>query len=232
MPSLSRDPLGGHKLARSSVVSTPQIIRELRVAEDQGAGVLWSNDTDEVLALSALGVLAWAGRDEKPLGRSYEWRGFNLLCNAAPTAFVLNGEHFYSIDSFHEATKMPEGTSERATCALSPLHRAQRLARQYHAPEFSYLGQPMAVASAEHQGLLATAICAKINQHPEVQIALRDTGSARLVFPLAFSKRPGALARVTPLTLMIERWKRFLSKRNVHPASFVLRGTGPLGRCS
>ena len=32
-------------------------------------------------------------------------------------------------------------------------------------------------------------------------------GSARLVFPLAFSNEPGALARVTPLTLMIERWE-------------------------
>ena len=27
------------------------------------------------------------------------------------------------------------------------------------------------------------------------------------MFPLMFSDQPGALARVTPITLMIERWK-------------------------
>ena len=135
--------------------------------------------------------------------------GSTCLCNAAPTPFVLSGEHFHSIDSFHEAIKIPEGSSERATCAMSPLHAARRLARRYHAPAFSYRGTRMAVKSAEHESVLAAAICAKINQHPEVQTALRETGSARLVFPLAFSREPGALARVTPLTLMIERWKRF-----------------------
>jgi len=44
-----------------------------------------------------------------------------------------------------------------------------------------------------------------------VQIALRETGMAKLIFPLTFSSQPGALARATPLSLMIERWKRFHS---------------------
>lgn len=109
------------------------------------------------------------------------------------------------------AVLIPEGTSERARCALSLLQEAQRTARRYHGAEFSYRGERVAVGSAEHQAILAAAISAKVDQHPEVQIALRETGSARLVFPPTSSSEPGALARVTPLTLMIERWKRFRS---------------------
>ena len=44
--------------------------------------------------------------------------------------------------------------------------------------------------------------------NPDVQIALWETGTVRLVFPLSYSNHPSALARVTPLTLMIERWKQ------------------------
>lgn len=191
------------------VIPTPEIVRGHKIPSEDGAGVLWSSDVSDTRELSALGVLAWEGREGKPPGPRYEWVGFNLLCNAAPTPFVLNSEKFYSIDSFYEALKIPEGTSERATCAMSRLHEAQRMARQHRAGEFSYRAQRIAVRSPEHEALLAAAIVAKVDQHLEVQIALRDTGFARLVFPLTFSTEPGALARVTPLALMIERWKRF-----------------------
>jgi hypothetical protein len=182
-------------------VPTPEILRGQKLAGGAGAGVLWSTDVDRNLELSALGSIASGSR--------YEWVGFSLLCSAAPTPFVLHGESFYSIDSFHEALKIPEGTSERATCAMSPLHEAKRAARRHHAADFSYRGERVAVRSPEHESLLAAAICAKIDQHPSVQKALKDTGSARLVFPLTFAGAPGPLARATPLTLMIERWKRF-----------------------
>ena len=193
------------------VIPTPEIVRRQKIAGDDGAGILWSSDVPESRELSALSVLAWEGREGKPSGPLYEWVGFNLLCNAAPTPFVLNGENFYSIDSFYEALKILRALLERATCALSPLHEAQRTARPYHAAEFSYRGERVAVKSVEHQAILAAAISAKVDQHPDVQIALRETGSARLVFPLTLSSEPGTLARVTPLTLMIERWKRFRS---------------------
>jgi hypothetical protein len=153
-------------------------------------------------------VLAWEGREDKPSGSLYEWTAFNLLCNAAPTPFLLNGERFYSVDSFHEALKLPERTPERAACAMAPFLEARRLTRKIHSEAFTYRGQTIAVGSAEHEGLLATAVSAKVAQNPNVQIALRETGTARLVFPLSYSDRPGPLARVTPLTLMIERWKQ------------------------
>ena len=188
---------------------TPEVIRGQKVAGGDGAGILWSTDGNGSIELSALGVIAWEGREGKPSGSRYEWVGVNLLCNAAPTPFVLNGENFYSVDSFHEALKIPEGTAERATSAMSPLHNAKRTARRYHGAEFSYRGERVAVRSPEHESLLAAAICAKIDQHPKVQNALQETGSARLVFPLSFTGEPGPLARATPLTLMIERWKRF-----------------------
>lgn len=107
--------------------------------------MLWSSDGCEIRELSAVGGIAWEGREGKPSGPHYEWFGFNLLCNAAPTRFVLNGETFYFIDSFYEALKMPEGTAERATCAMSPLHEARCLAGRYPAAEFSYRGERMVV---------------------------------------------------------------------------------------
>jgi hypothetical protein len=156
------------------LVPTPEIIRRQILANDQGAGILWSTDVGESRELSAVGVLAWEGHEEKPSGAGYEWVGFNLLCNAAPTPFVLNGEQFQSIDSFHEALKIPESSAARATCAMSALHEAQRTARRYHGVEFSYRGERVGVGSAEHEALLATAISAKIEQHPEVHRATRD----------------------------------------------------------
>ena len=193
-------------------IPTPEAIRERKIGVDDGVGVLWSDHPRDSLELSALGVIAWEDREGKPSGERYKWAGFNLLCNAAPTTFSLDGETFYSIDSFYEALKLPEGTSERATCAMAPLVEARLLARHHVRDEFTYRGTSVSVWSPEHEALLAAAICAKIEQNPVVQIALAETGTARLTFPLSFSNRPGALARVTPLTLMIERWKQLQRK--------------------
>lgn len=192
-----------------------QIVRERKALPDDGAGILWAVDPEDVRELSALGVLAWEGRHDKPDDGRYEWTGFNLLCNAAPTPFALDGERFYSVDSFHEALKLPEGMPERAACGLAPFQEARRLARKLkiRSETFTYRGETIAVGSAEHETLLAAAISAKVAQNSDVQIALRETGSARLVFPLSYTARPGALARVTPLTLMIERWKQRHSTR-------------------
>src|SRR5262245_49552764 len=101
---------------------TPDIVREQGIAGEDGAGVLWSSDSGDVRELSAYGALAWDAHENKPSGRDYEWVGFNLLCNAAPTPFLLDGELFHSIDSFHHALKIPEGTPDRAACAQSPVH--------------------------------------------------------------------------------------------------------------
>ena len=184
------------------------IVRSRGILDNEGAGILWSVDPEEVRELSALGALSWEGRECKPSGSLYEWTAFNLLCNAAPTPFLLNGERFHSVDSFHEALKCPEGTPERAACAMTPFPEASRLTRKIRSEAFTYRGQTIVVGSAEHEGLLAAALSAKVAQNPDVQIALRETGTARLVFPLSYSDHPGALARVTPLTLMIERWKQ------------------------
>ena len=98
------------------VIPSDQIIRKRMISAGDGAGVLWTDDPDDVHEVSALGVIAWAGRDDGPSGSRYEWTGFYLLCNAAPTPFTLNGEEFQAVDSFYEALKLPEGSSERATC--------------------------------------------------------------------------------------------------------------------
>jgi predicted NAD-dependent protein-ADP-ribosyltransferase YbiA (DUF1768 family) len=186
---------------------TEQIVRERLLAADDGAGVLWSVEAEEVVELSALGAIAWEGRDDKPAEARYDWTGLNLLCNAAPTAFNLNDERFHSVDSFAEALKFPEGTPEREACAMAAVVGAKRLARRIRGKEFTYRDQRIAVGSPEHEAVLAAALSAKVAQHPDVRAALRETGSARLVFPLSYSRHPGPLARVTPVALMIERWR-------------------------
>jgi hypothetical protein len=72
---------------------------------------------------------------------------------------------------------------------------------------FWFQGQRVSVGSAEHEAVVAAAVSAKVTQNPSVQMALRATGTAKLLFPLTFSSLPGPLARVTPIALMIERWK-------------------------
>ena len=95
---------------------------------------------------------------------------------------------------------------------MAPLIEARLLARRNVREEFTYRGTSVSVWSPEHEALLAAAIWAKIEQNPAVQIALAETETARLTFPLSFSGRPGASARVTPLALMIERWKQLRRK--------------------
>jgi hypothetical protein len=87
---------------------TSEIFVQRLIPDAAGAGVLWSNSPHEHRELSAYGVLAWEGRAGQPEEPHYEWIGVNLLCNAAPTPFVLNGERFSTVDSFHEALKFPE----------------------------------------------------------------------------------------------------------------------------
>lgn len=194
--------------ARLRAIPTPEIIHAKTVTDADGAGALWHADRTSVIELSALGAMAWDGRDDKPSDLRNEWAGVNLLCNAAPTPFVLDGERYASVDSFYEALKLPERADERALCAMSPSSAAKRIARRYRQPEFSYRGIRIPVGSVGHEALLAAAITAKIDQHPDVEAALLATGSAKLVFPSRGAAAPGVLARVTPMTLMLERWKR------------------------
>ena len=192
-----------------SLFATPtdQIILERLVGTDDGAGVLWSTTPLEVRELSALGAISWEACAGPRPGPRYEWAGFNLLCSAAPTAFALAGEEFRSVDSFYEALKLPEGSAERQACASAPVLEAKRLTRRIHQSMFTYRGRSVPVGSPEHEAIVAAAVSAKVSQNPEVQVALRDTGTAKLVFPLTYSAQPGPVARVTPVALMIERWK-------------------------
>jgi predicted NAD-dependent protein-ADP-ribosyltransferase YbiA (DUF1768 family) len=186
---------------------TSAIVRQVSSPENAGAGVLWEADRHDVCELSAYGAMAWEGRGPRPEGPLYEWRGLNLLCNAAPTSFELDGERFASVESFVNALKFPEGSEERRVCAMAPALAAREHARRRRGKSFLHRGVGVVVGSSEHEGLVASAISAKVAEHREVQKALRDTGAARLVFPLTHTDRPGVLARVTPLALMIERWK-------------------------
>ena len=74
------------------VTSTAEIVRKRRIPDDTGAGVLWCVNPPEVLELSVLEVMAWQGHEDQPDGPRLGWVGFNLLCNAAPTSFVLDDE--------------------------------------------------------------------------------------------------------------------------------------------
>jgi predicted NAD-dependent protein-ADP-ribosyltransferase YbiA (DUF1768 family) len=184
---------------------TDQIIREHLTDNDEAAGVLWSTTPLKVCELSAYGAMAWEGHAERPDGPGYRWVGVNLLSSAAPTPFTLANQSFRSVDSFYEALKLPEGSPEREACASAPVQEAKRLTRGIRHPVFWYEKQSIPVGSVEHEAIVAAAVSAKVSQNPDVQAALRDTGTAKLVF--TNREKPGPVARVTPLALMIERWK-------------------------
>jgi predicted NAD-dependent protein-ADP-ribosyltransferase YbiA (DUF1768 family) len=186
-------------------VPTAEIVRERLIPNDAANGVLWTAEAG-VHLLSAMGALAWDGRSDKPNGPDYEWAGANLLCNGAPTSFEIDGHRVASVESFQKSLKFPEGC-ERAACRVASAADARDLTRHRRSTTFEYRGRIIAVDSAEHEGIIAEAIAAKVSQRPEVLNALLATGDARLAFPLTYAGEPGVLARVTPLALMIERWK-------------------------
>jgi hypothetical protein len=194
---------------------TAEIVRDRLIPVDAGAGVLWALEAG-VHPLSAIEVLSWDGRSDKPAGPRFEWAGANLLCNAAPTPFEIDGERVASIESLQESLKLPEGR-ERASCRLATAADARDLTRRRRSMTFEYRGQTFAVDSAEHEGTIAEAVAAKVAQRPDVLAALLATGDARLAFPLTYAREPGVLARVTPLALMIERWKAKAGGRLTSP---------------
>jgi hypothetical protein len=191
-------------------VPTAEIVRHRLIPVDGAGGVLWA--VEGVHWLSAKGVLAWDGRSDRPAGPDYEWAGANLLCNAAPPPFEIDGERVASVESFQKSLKLPEGR-ERAVCRFASAAEARDLTRHRRSPTFEYRGRTVAVDSAEHDAIVAEAVSAKVTQRPEVLAALLATGDARLAFPLAGAGEPGVLARVTPLALMIERWKAKAGRR-------------------
>lgn len=152
-----------------------------------------------LVELSALGTLV---HDE-------EWSGVSLLCNWAPTPFEIDGEIYASIDTFHHALKFPEGSAERHACASLKPTDAQRMARRVRAKTFTYGGSTIVVGSTEHRSLFARAVCARLSERTDVQMALRATCWSKLEFPLTYTEHPNVPGLVTPLCLMIERFKRW-----------------------
>jgi hypothetical protein len=189
-----------HTLLRRS---TADLIRDRASWESTAAGILW--DGAHLHELTAYGALAWSGREDIPNSQEYEWSGANLLCNAAPTPFEIAGEPAASIDSFLHALKFPEGSPERRTCAMAAARLAREQSRRRRESHFTFGGTDILVDSPDHEALLAAAIAAKVRQHQDVGRALADTGMARLTMPRRHGAKPGILARVTPLALMVER---------------------------
>ena len=164
-----------------------RLTRERRIAE----GLL--------VELSALGAMV----------HSQEWSGVALLCNSAPTPFELAGLRYASMDSFHHALKLPEGSAARQSCALSEPDRAKQVTRKMRAKVFTHEGHDISVGSAEHRSLFARALCAKLDQNTEVERVLQATCWSLLELPLTFTQEANVPGLVTALVLMIERFKRW-----------------------
>lgn len=132
------------------------------------------------------------------------------LVSSASTPFFLDDERYDSIESMYHALKLPEHSEERATCALAPGWQARRLTRRMRTDLFRYRGVEVKVGSAQHAGLIARAVAAKVEQHRRVQDALHATGRAQLVIRSSHRGAPlNVLGRVAPAALMIERWRRW-----------------------
>ncbi len=132
------------------------------------------------------------------------------LVSGATTPFSLDGERYESLESMYHSLKLPEGSPERAACAAAPAWQARRLTRRMRTETFTYRERPMRVGSPEHAGLIARAVAAKVEQQGRVQEALQATGRALLVIRTSHQGAPlNVLGRVTPIALMIERWRRW-----------------------
>jgi hypothetical protein len=173
---------------------------------DVGVGLLYAADVEPV-ELSAYGAIAQNVHGLTLSAPELSWTGTNLLCNAAPTPFDIDGVRAASVESFQKALKLPAGSADRSACLQASAWDARERTRHLRASTFEYAGRTVVVDSDDHAAIVAAAISAKVRQVPAVRAALLATGRARLAFPPSSARSAGVLARITPLVLMIERWQ-------------------------
>ncbi len=117
---------------------------------------------------------------EKPvnIGSQGETETEQVLSNFAATPFVLDGQHYASVEGFWQSLKFPEGSREREEVSQMVGREAKRTGRQAPRQEtFRYLGQEIRVGSPEHHELMRRAIRAKLEQNLHVLKLLLATGN-------------------------------------------------------
>jgi predicted NAD-dependent protein-ADP-ribosyltransferase YbiA (DUF1768 family) len=182
-----------------------EVARTVSAAEPRLQGLIY----DPLPPVPRSGLFSF-GREMEAQGRIIHLSLEGPLVNSAAKDFVLDGERYASVESFYHSLKMVEGSPERAACAMAPASQALRLARRIRRADFQYRGRKYGVNSPDHAALVARAILGKIDQNQEVAEALRVTGRSLLVIRAVHRGAAiNVLGRVTPLVLMVERWKRW-----------------------
>ena len=104
----------------------------------------------------------------------------DLISNLAPTAFVLDGRAYGSVEAFWQGLKF-ETEAERM--AIAPLSGLSAREAGQAAPErqsFVYEGETLSVGRPVHWRLMRRAIEAKFAQNEPARLALLSTGDRPL----------------------------------------------------
>lgn len=117
------------------------------------------------------------------------------LSSAHPCRFELDDREYPSVDVFYAGLKARQVGS-------APVPRGSAKAK------FEYEGEVIAVNSAQHEGLIARALAAKVEQNPTVGLALDNTGDALIRLKRPPTAYANALGRTAAFALMFQRWQR------------------------
>lgn len=103
-----------------------------------------------------------------------------ILSNLAPTPFILDGIHYWSVEAFWKSLYLPE--EERSAHihkhglkSRDIYYKDSDWKKREHPKEFIYQWTEYSVWSTEHHWLMRRAIEAKIEQNQDVRGALMNT---------------------------------------------------------
>ena len=113
-----------------------------------------------------------------------------LMSNFAPTPFTLDGRRYASVEGFYVGLKFLDAASRDKAAALSG-PAAYAFGKDSTLAETEYGGRRFALGGPEHHALIARAVRAKLEQHPEIARAFAATHPRPIIHDTGTPERPG-----------------------------------------
>lgn len=176
-----------------------EILAALRALDGHALSVQIRSDV--CVVLEDLGGRQEACREPINISRHADPR-YAAISNLHPTPFILDGEHYGSVEGFWQSLKFDAPAERRRVAALSgpDAKKAGGLAPKSNS--IVYVGSTIRIGTHEHWALMEQACTAKFAQYEQARSALLSTGNR----PLTHIVRGDS--RTIPGVIMSAIWMR------------------------
>jgi predicted NAD-dependent protein-ADP-ribosyltransferase YbiA (DUF1768 family) len=135
------------------------------------------------------------------------------MSNFAATPFTLDGRRYASVEGFYVGLKFRDAESRAKAAGLAG-HEAYAFGKSSTATETEYAGQLFALGGPEHHALIARAIRAKLEEHPELAREFARTHPRPIVHVTREPERPGTFMPAAALCRILTALRDELIARN------------------